>query len=546
MKQRSMKVLGLLAIWLLAAGIMALAQPRSGGRLVWGLYEEPPTLDPVGSTLAVQHMINDHIFEHLCVFDNEGRLQPHLAESWTVSPDGLIWDVKLKKGITFHNGKPVTAADWVYSLNRTREIGPRSGFYEPVDEYIALDDYTLRIKLKRPFPRILEILTLPDAYVVDKETVETMGDRFGVEPPLNGTGPYELKEWVRGEYILLERVDTYNHGPKWRTNQGPAYVQEVQFRILHEDSTRMFELIQGDVDITPFVPFSLYHLAEKAPNIELVERVRNMTYHLAMNAKHEPLNDPMVRWAIAMAIDREPIVKVALKGHGQPAYILCSPSQLGFPHDSYEEVKAYYPPTDPERARMYLKAAGWEDVDGDGVLEKDGKELRLSLWAQTGAEWPLMAQIIQDQLAKVGIATEIISIETGTFYGALAKQGKHDLALGMSGYPFALDFEPFQHHTRSIGGSNYSFYDYELAPTIDRLLDIAQVLPTEDERYGALAEALKFIGMASVYVPIAWPVYPLAWKKDRVGGVDQVIKHAFQTQVDSIPLDCLEYYIKKK
>ncbi|MEM3658756.1 MAG: ABC transporter substrate-binding protein [Candidatus Hadarchaeum sp.] len=525
-------------------GVVAFGQPIEGGRLVWALYEEPPTLDPVGSTLAVQHMINDHIFEHLCVFDNNGRLQPHLCTDWTVSADGLIWDVALKPGITFHNGKEVTAEDWVYSLERTRTIGPRKGFYEPVLQYVAADRYTLRIVLKRPFPRILEILTLPDAYLVDRETVEAKGDQFGITPPLNGTGPYELKEWRRGEYVLLERVLTYNHGPSWRSNQGPAYVNEVQFRFIRDDNTRVFELIQGNVDITSFIPSSLYDVVLKAANITFVERVRNMTGHLAINTKHEPLNDILVRHAIAMAIEREPLVEVAYRGHGQPAYILCSPSQLGFP-TNYEEVRAYYPKTNTELAKAYLKAAGWSDVDGDGVVEKDGKELRLAFWTQLDTESKLMGQIIQQQLARVGIATEITSIETGTFYGALVTQGRHDLALGMSGYPFAMDFLPFQHHTRSIGGSNYSNYDYELAPVIDALLDLAQILPTEDARYEALAEALKFIGTASVYIPLVWPMYPLAWKTNRVGGVEKVLEHAFKTQVDSIPLDCLEYYIKR-
>jgi len=532
-------------LFLTAVTFTLMAQPQAGGRLIWGLYEEPSSLDPTGSTLAVQHMINDHIFEHICDFADDGTLQPLLCESWTVSEDGLVWDVKLKSGITFHNGKPVTAEDWVYTFDRTRNIGPRAGFYASVDKYIAVDDYTLRIVLKNPFPRILEMLTLGDAYLVDKDTVEAMGDTFGVEAPLNGTGPYTLKGWVRGEYILLERWEGYDHGPAWRSNQGPAYVEEVMWRILHEDSTRVFELTEGNVDISPYVPFSLYDVAQNAPNIELVERVRDMTYLLGMNTKHEPVDDVMVRWAIAMAIDREPIVQVALTGHAEPAYIGCSPSQLGFPQNSYEEVKAFYPPQDQDRSRMYLEAAGWIDEDGDGVLEKDGKELRLSLWTQTGAEWPLMAQILQTQLAEVGITTEIITVETGTFYGALNQQQKHDLYLGMSGYPFGLDYLPFRHHTRSIGGSNPSFYDVELAPTIDRLLDIAQVLPTEEGRYGALAEGLKFIGQASAYVPLAWPVYPVAWKKDRVGGVEEALDSIFGTQLDFTVLDCLEYYIKQ-
>jgi len=542
-KFRMMWVFGL-ALGLSLSALPGLPQeePKPGGTLVWGLNAEPPNLDPHGSVLINAKFILDYIVETLIVFDNELRVQPHLAESWWVSEDGLIWEFKIREGVRFHNGNPADAHAWAYSLKRFKEKSPMSQQLAVIKEVTAPEDYILRLQLTRPEPRLLELLMQPWTCVLDPEYVEEMGDRFGIEG-VNGTGPFELDEWVRGERIVLRRVEDYRHGPAWRSNQGPAYVDKVEFRIVPETSTLIFELTKGEIDITLDIPPGKLDVVAKYENVSVVEKLLDRTYTLVMNCSNAPLTDSRVRRAIAAAIDRQPIVAVAFRGHGEPAYIMCPKAAAGYPAPGIEqEVIAHYQGTDVELAKSLLEEAGWFDLDKDGVREKDGQKLKLSLWSTTQETFVLTAQIVQAQLAEVGIATELITIEPGTYYGMVAAKPEYDLCLRASGYPLAIDNIYYQYYSKNIGASNYTRYDYGLAPQIDEWLDKARALPTAEERYAAFAEALKLIGEANICVPLAYPTYAWAWKTDRLGGVEEALKHPWYPS--DVPLEGLEFYIK--
>ncbi len=536
-------LLGLaLSLFLSALPGLSQEEPKPGGTLVWGLNAEPPNLDPHGSVLINAKFILDYIVETLIVFDNELRVQPHLAESWWVSEDGLTWEFKIREGVRFHNGNPADAHAWAYSLKRFKEKSPMSSQLAVIKEVTAPEDYILRLQLTRPEPRLLELLMQPWTCVLDPEYVEAMGDRFGIEG-VNGTGPFELEEWVRGERIVLRRVEAYQHGPAWRSNQGPAYVDKVEFRVIPEASTLIFELTKGEVDITLDIPPSKLDVLEKYENISVVEKLLDRTYTLVMNCSKAPLTDSRVRRAIAAAIDRKPIVAVAFRGHGEPAYIMCPKAAAGYPASGIEqEVISHYQGTDVALAKSLLEEAGWFDLDKDGVREKDGQKLKLSLWSTTEETFVLIAQIVQAQLAEVGIATELATIEPGTYYGMVAAKPEYDLCLRASGYPLAIDNIYYQYYSKNIGASNFTRYDYGLAPQIDEWLDKARSLPTAEERYAAFAEALRLIGEANICVPLAYPTYAWAWKTDRVGGVEEALKHPWYPS--DVPLEGLEFYIK--
>lgn len=544
-KVRTVWLVGLtLGLFLSVLPAFSQEQPKPGGTLVWGLIAEPPNLDPHGSTLIPAKQVLDYIVEPLITFDNNLTVQPHLAESWWVSEDGLTWEFKIREGVRFHNGNPADAHAWVYSLKRFKEKSPMSQQLAGVKEITAPDDYTLRLQLDRPEPRLLELLMQPWTCVLDPEYVEAMGDRFGIAG-VNGTGPFELEEWTRGERIVLRKVADYRHGPAWRSNQGPAYVDEVVFRIIPETSTLVFELTTGEVDITTDVPAFKLDAVAKYENISVVEKLRDTTYTLVLNCSVDPLTDTRVRRAIGAAIDRQPIVEVALRGHGEPAYIMCPKAAAGYPAPEIEqEVMSHYQSTDVELAKSLLEEAGWSDLDKDGVREKEGKKLKLTLWSTTTETYVLIAQIVQTQLAEVGIAAEVNTVEPGTYYGMLAaKPEEYHLCLRASGYPLALDNIHYQYHSSNIGASNYTLYDYGLAPQIDEWLVQALTLPTVEERYAAFAEALKLIGDANVCVPLAYSTYAWTWKADRVGGVEEVLKHPWY--VADVALEGLEFYIKE-
>lgn len=531
----------LILVFGMSLGLILGAQAQNEETLVWGLVEEPPNLDPHGSVLISAKMILDYVLEPLVAFDKDLRIKPLLAESWEVSEDGLNWDFKIKEGVTFHNGNIMNAQSWVYSIERFKEKSPMSSTLGVIEKVTAVDDYTLRMELTKPFPRLLDVLVQSWTGVIDPEYVESMGELFGIDG-INGTGPFELKEWVRGEKIVLSRVDTYKHGPSWRTNQGPAHLKGVDFRVIPEISTLVAEMTTGVVDFSVEIPSSKLDVVKKSPNVSVAKRLQDRTYAIFLNTKHEPLTDLKVRRAVAAAIDQNTIVEAAFRGNAEPAYIICPKAAVGYPLDIEDEVIKHYQAYDPEQSMKLLEEAGWTNINKSGIREKDGKELRLSLWYPTDEEMSLVAQIIEQQLVKVGIALDIVTVEPGTYYTMVAK-GEQDMALRRSGYPLALDNVPYMCHSKNIGTSNYTFYDYDLAPQIDEWFDKAQALPTEQERFTAFYEALKLLGDACVSVPLAYPSYAFTWKTDRVGGVEDVMKHPWTPEDQT--LDGLEFFIKK-
>jgi len=531
----------LILVFGMSLGLVLGGQAQTEEILVWGLVEEPPNLDPHGSVLISAKMILDYVLEPLVAFDKDLRIKPLLAESWEVSEDGLNWDFKIKEGVAFHNGNIMNAQSWVYSIERFKEKSPMSSTLDVIEKATAVDDYTLRMKLTKPFPRLLDILVQAWTGVIDPEYVESMGELFGIDG-INGTGPFELKEWVRGEKIVLSRVDTYKHGPSWRTNQGPAHLEGVDFRVIPEISTLVAEMTTGVVDFSVEIPSSKLDVVKKSPNISVAKRLQDRTYAIFLNTKHEPLTDLKVRRAVAAAVNRNSIVEAAFRGNAEPAYIICPKAAVGYPLEREDEVIKHYQATDPEQSMKLLEEAGWTNINKSGIREKDGKELRLSLWYPTDETMSLVAQIIEQQLIKVGIALDIVTVEPGTYYTMVAK-GEQDMALRRSGYPLALDNVPYMCHSKNIGTSNYTFYDYDLAPQIDEWFDKAQALPTEEERLSAFTEALKLLGDACVSVPLAYPSYAFTWKTNRVGGVEDVIKHPWTPEDQT--LDGLEFFIKK-
>ena len=548
MSLKKIRIISCSLIFVLVIGVMVVGltlgvagQHNKDGGLVWGLMEEPPNLDPHGSVLISAKMILDYVLEPLVAFDKTLRIKPHLAESWQVSEDGLIWDFQIRKGVTFHNGNTMNAYSWVYSLERFKEKSPMSSILNVIEEVTAVDDYILRMKLTEPYPRLLDVLVQPWTGVIDHEYVESMGEQFGIKG-INGTGPFELKEWIRGEKVVLTRVDSYKHGPEWRTNQGPAFLKEITFRVIPEVSTLVAEMTTGVVDFAVEIPASMLDVVEKSPNVSLVKRLQDRTYAVFYNTKHEPLTDLRVRRAVTAAIDQKMIVEAAFRGNAEPAYILCPKAAVGYPLENEEEVIKYYQATNLEQATKLLEEAGWVEINKNGIREKDGKELRLSLWYPTDEAMSLIAQILEQQLGNVGIGLDIVTVEPGTYYTLVAK-GEQDMALRRSGYPLALDNVPYMTHSRNIGTSNYTFYDYDLAPQIDEWFDKANSLPTEEERLAAFTEALKLLGEACVSAPLAYPTYAFTWKTDRVGGVEDVEQHPWTPEDQT--LDGLEFYIKE-
>jgi len=403
----------------------ATAPPPSNDLLIVGYDREPDTLNRFSTHILEDTMIC--ISEGLTVWDEAMRVVPVLAEVVPSPENGLVvvnqdrsMDVtwKLRRGVTWHDGHPFTSADVAFTVATINDpaYNPESteGF-DLIDRVETPDDWTAVVHYRRVYAPYQDQFwrgCLPRHVLAGKNLNEYKPyDRN----PL-GTGPYRVKEWKTGEYLLLERNESY-----WR---GAPAVARILFRFLASSSTRINQLRSGEVHVVDNVPLDKLKEVESLPGVRLTRTMANSYLNAALNAKTvPPFGDVRVRQAVAHAIDREAIVRDVMEGVVTRVDTVIQPVSWAF----NPNVKFY--PYDPARARALLREAGFEDVDGSGVVERDGKPLAFEGTTRAGhAEWEKVLQVVQSQLRAVGIQLNVRNYEP-TLLGELWFGGKLDFFL---------------------------------------------------------------------------------------------------------------------
>lgn len=429
--------------------------------------EEPVTLN-VGTTYiwdtvnpaygwynyTLRYLLYDTLVEEAGIAD----FVPGLAESWTVSDDGLVWTFKIREGVTFHDGTPCTAEDVAWSLNWTieNEIETFSSYLVNFDEVVALDETTLQVTLSRPVGNmeylLMYVWILPRSVwegMTYDEIMEFEDLAAGI-----GTGPYRLVEWVEGEYLILEANENY-----WR---GAPAIDRVIWREFATEDAAVQALLAGEIDViaADAIPATAVQTLEQAGNIEVAIMESTTIDELIINS-HEngtqpaSLRDPAVRLAIAHAIDKQQIVNVAYLGYAEPATVVV-PRSLGDWHNSdIQDV-----PFDLEEGNRILEEAGYVDSDGDGVREDpEGNPLEYRLYATDTASNARILEIISDGLARIGISAPPTLMDEDSLIGLYP-----DFDFDLIYWGWGLDPDPdfamliFTCDQREEGGWNDSGY----------------------------------------------------------------------------------------
>jgi peptide/nickel transport system substrate-binding protein len=395
-----------------------------GGTLVFGMSYEPSTLDPhVGSSYEGA-TVDRAVFDTLVRQDTDGTFHPGLASSWQISGDGLTYTFHLKEGVKFHDGTPLNAE--AVKFNFDRIIAPETASEQaialvgPYKSAEVVDDVTVKLILSEPFGPFLSGIAQPNVGIVSPTAVAKYGDLFADN--LVGTGPFMFKEYVRADHITLVRNPDYAWGSDFFDHQGPAYLDEIQFKFIEEALVRSGTLETGETslinDVAPddFVKFAA---DSKYTTYNIIQPGTPLA--VAMNVTKAPLDDLKVRQAIEYAIDKKAIVDTLFAGLYELAYSPLAPNTLGYWKGS-EEMYGY----DPEEAKSLLAEAGWADSDGDGILDKEGTPFKI--------EWPTfkwqrmneMATIMQAQLKEVGIDLAVDVVGFSAMYEA-ANKCEHNL-----------------------------------------------------------------------------------------------------------------------
>ena len=352
--------------------------------VVIGMQLEPPNLDPTGgAAAAIDEVVYANVFEGLTRFGSDGSVNPALAESWTISDDGTEYTFKLHAGVKFHDGTDFNSEDVKFSIDRAMaedSTNAQKGLFANIDSVEVIDDTTVKIKLTQADGNLLFNLAWGDAVVVASESIEA-----AATAPV-GTGPFVFKNWVQGDQIVLEKNPDY-----WGE---AAKLDKATFKFISDPTAAFAAMMAGDLDAFPNYPApeNLPQL-EADPRFAVVLGSTEGETILSTNNLLPPLNNVLVRQAIAHAIDRSAIIDGAMYGYGTPIGTHFAPH-----NPAYVDLtaKSNY---DPEKAKALLKEA--DLADGFTTTLK----LPPPAYARRGGE------IIASQLRAVGINVEVSNLE---------------------------------------------------------------------------------------------------------------------------------------
>ncbi|MFW5680608.1 MAG: ABC transporter substrate-binding protein [Pseudomonadota bacterium] len=423
-------------------------------------------------------------------------IAPGLAHRWEVSDDGLTYTFHLRDDVQFCDGKPMTAADVVYSLNRWIDPETRSPVRwraGDVAEIRAIDDYTVEYELAAPFSELLYQLTQSFAVIIDQANVEELGEDFGVQG-LNGTGPFCWGSWTPRDSFVLNRHDAYSWGPPIYENQGPAQVEQIVWRIVPEENTRMAAVATGQSQVTQYVPYNSLSMLRAAPNVDVHQSdAAFWTYFIGFKIDKDVVNDPVVRRAIVMAVDQEAIVENLYFGEVEPAFSYINQSALDWNADLDDDLIR----TDVEAANRLLDEAGWER-GADGIRIKDGVRLAPLAYGFTGSTWQKLFEAVQADVREIGVDLQLQLFDPTVAWGKLATQ-EFDV-FGMS-FPYISAGDALNLYFRSENMPTPNRMNWN-DPTTDELLDQGKTALDDETRASAYGEVLRQVHEAAVWIPL--------------------------------------------
>ncbi len=403
-----------------AAATKPATAAKKGGVLIMAASADAETLDPHITTALRATRYLALLHDNLINRDFDGSFKPALAESYTVSPDGLTYTFKLRKDVKFHSGKAMTSADVKYTYERwlKTDKSPTSYTIKPITSIDAPDPQTVVFKLDKPYNILLDQIAGSYGVILNSDVVEKAGKDYGVTT-VDGTGPFKFKEWTRQQKFVVDRNPDYAWGgPVFQNASGPTYVDGVEIRIIPEDTTRNAEFEAGNILINIDVPAQEVDRLSKGDKTAIIKYEQLQTTYMGLNIKKGPVDDLMIRRAIGYAVNRDEIVKGAYFGLGQPAINMLSPQTPSY----LQGVKDVAAGFDLEKAKSTLDTAGWKPGAG-GIREKNGQQLVVPFWYINDSSTTLMAQILQQQLAKAGIKLDIKPYEETAWFAA-ARSGE--------------------------------------------------------------------------------------------------------------------------
>ena len=471
---------------------------------------DPPTLDPAraGDVESATYIVE--IFSGLLTLSKELKVTPDIAKEWSISQDGKTYTFKLRDDAKFHDGKAVTAKDFKYSIERAADpktestsadtylgdiIGVKdklSGKAREVQGVKVVDDYTLQLEIDSPKSYFLSKLTYPTAFVLDGANVE--GSRNWTDKP-NGSGPFKLKEWKKGERIILERnANFYNGAPK---------LERVNYILSGGSPMAMYE--NGEIDITGVSIFDIDRVMDPKEPLNNQLRITPMMdiFYVGFNATVAPFDDVKVRQAFNHAVDKDKIIEVVLRNLYQRADGILPPEMPGY-NPNVKGLKY-----DPTRAKELIAQSKYSDASKFPPIV-------MSIPGTFAATSTLTEAISQMWEQNLGVKVQLQQVEWATYLEDL-KQHKYQLYSDIgwiADYPDPQNFLDLLFHSGSL--ENNSLYSNA---QVDKVLEQARLETKDEARLKLYQQAEQMIVDDAPWIPL-WFTKSYVLVKPYIKGYD--------------------------
>ncbi|MDR7484455.1 MAG: ABC transporter substrate-binding protein [Armatimonadota bacterium] len=457
-------------------GRAAAQGPRRGGELIVGTQADVATLDPHYTGDVPSGMVQLHMYETLIALDRNNRYAPGLAESWFWARDGLSLTIRLRQGVTFHDGVPFDAAAVKANLDRMMDPEARTlarSLFATVDRVDTPDSRTVVLRLKEPTGALIANLASNRAAMVSPDAIR----RFGRDLSRNvvGTGPFVLEEWRPKERIVVRANDKY-----WG---GRPNLDRIIFRPAPNTAARIAMLEAGDAHVVaPITPQDVDRL-RRNPNLDVITVFGGDNMHMPLVTLHAPLRDKRVRQALNYAVDKEAIARVIFRGFAKPL----TDSPLAPATWGYQDVGNFYP-FDRPKARQLMQEAGYDKGFRMTIIAPDGRYINDRQ----------VAEAVASYLKSLGIEVDLQIYEWGTYVGKLLSARTDPLpdfwAALITFAVGTMDADQgmviFRGDNWPPNGFNFAFYRN---PQVDALLARGRSAVEPRDRLAAYREAQRLV-----------------------------------------------------
>ncbi|MDQ0391122.1 ABC transporter substrate-binding protein [Labrys monachus] len=464
--------------------------PAQASTFRLGVFADALTIDPIASSDNASIWLELQVYDQLVRPSEDGtRLEPGIAESWTISPDGKQFRFKLRPDAKFSDGQPVTAADVAFSLQRaSSEKSEWARFFKPITHYDVVDDHTIVMTLDKPFTPILNNLALFSASILPAKLVEAQGAAFFDHPI--GSGPFVLKSWSRGQGQELEKNPNY-----WE--KGKPAIDGASIEVVPEDNSRVLKLKAGELDAIINVPFNQAESLKSDPDVQVGVAPVFRIDLVQLNTTRKPFDNKAVRQALNYALDKAAIVKGILRGNAKPA---TSSIPVMAYHDS--ALKPY--PLDLAKAKALLAEGGVPDGFKTSMLVSAGDATERQV-----------ASAIQASLKKIGVDVALQTIEDSSQFST-TKSGNYEMSLSYATSD-TIDPDQLVGFTAVNPERANAFHTQWKSDRVNELYAAERATPDGPERGKQFQEIEQIVHDGAPFIFLYTPNAPYAARKNVSG-----------------------------